>query len=939
MNPLQELLAFGQSYWLDNLTRGMIRSGELERLVRDEGLRGVTSNPAIFNNAISHGQDYDEQMSELIAAGRSVGDIYEELVVRDIQDACDALRPVWDESTGVDGYVSLEVSPYLAHDTEGTIAEALRLFAWVGRPNAFIKIPGTAAGVPAIEECIYRGVNVNVTLLFSLASYEAIALAYFRGLERRAAEGSPVDDVASVASFFLSRIDTLTDSLLGQRISPARGADPRPERLLGKAAVANAKLAYRRFLELSADERWQRLAEQGARPQRMLWASTSTKNPLYDDVRYVEPLIGPDTVNTLPNSTIDAFADHGEAADTVTDGRDAAGQVLEDLAAVGIDFDRVTWQLENEGVQAFIEPFDRLMVTIVERMREARASELPIAHLALDGAESAVEKSLAALQDVQFGRRVWAKDASIWNAWGPDEAGSVTERLGWLDSVSRFEEAVPEILEFAEAIRSEGTESIVLLGMGGSSLAPEVARRTFGQREGWPSLHVLDSTDPAAVRSIERQVELASTLFLVASKSGTTLETISFYRYFRARADDALNDPGSRFVAITDPDTPLAREAAESGFRACFENPPDIGGRYSVLSYFGLLPMALAGHPIAEIVGSARAMRDLCGPFVPAGHNPGARLGATLAVLARRGRDKVTFVGSGAFASFGLWAEQLLAESTGKGGNGLVPVADEPLAEGARYGNDRVFVWLGTEEELTEAAADLNGLEVAHPVIRSVLPCRSALGAEFFRWEFAVATAGALLGINPFDQPNVEESKRHAREVLSSWTGEDVPEVGSPVARDDQLAVYWGGSTALAISNGSPVDALESIADLAEAGDYVALLPYFAETSQRQEALAALRERLRAEHGVATTVGYGPRYLHSTGQLHKGGPGSGIYLLLTASSPEDVEIPGQEGGFGRLMLAQALGDFRSLSSHGRRVARIHLGSDIDQALARLAAES
>jgi transaldolase len=317
MNPLHELLGHGQSYWLDNLTRGMIRSGELEQRVRDDGLRGVTSNPAIFNKAISKGHDYDDQISELVAEGRSVRNIYEELVVRDIQNACDVLRPVWDGSEGVDGYVSLEVSPYLAHDTDATIEEACRLYAWVDRPNVLIKIPGTAAGVPAIEECIFRGVSVNVTLLFSIRSYEAIALAYVQGLERRLQEGLPVDDVASVASFFLSRIDSLTDLLLGGRISPGTDQEPRPERLLGKAAVANAKLAYQRFLEIVASDRWQALAGAGARVQRMLWASTSTKNPLYDDVRYVEPLIGPDTVNTLPDSTIEAFADHGRVEDTV----------------------------------------------------------------------------------------------------------------------------------------------------------------------------------------------------------------------------------------------------------------------------------------------------------------------------------------------------------------------------------------------------------------------------------------------------------------------------------------------------------------------------------------------------------------------------------------------------------------------------------------------
>ncbi|MEJ2311754.1 MAG: bifunctional transaldolase/phosoglucose isomerase [Gemmatimonadales bacterium] len=939
MNPLHELLSHGQSYWLDNLTRGMIRSGELERRVRDDGLRGVTSNPAIFNKAISKGHDYDDQISELVAEGRAVGDIYEELVVRDIQDACDVLRPVWDGSRGVDGYVSLEVSPYLAHDTDATIDEACRLHAWVDRPNVLIKIPGTAAGVPAIEECTYRGVSVNVTLLFSIDSYEAIALAYIRGLERRHREGLPVDDVASVASFFLSRIDSLTDILLGGRISPAASRQPPPERLLGKAAVANAKLAYQRFLEIAATDRWQALAGAGARVQRMLWASTSTKNPLYDDVRYVEPLIGPDTVNTLPDSTIDAFADHGRVEDTVALHVDAAERVLQELADVGIDFDRVAWELENEGVQKFIQPFDELMVTIVDRMQDVLAESLTVVRSDLAGAESTVEARLAALQGAQFGRRVYARDASVWDAWEPEAASEIRGRLGWLDAVELFSERAPDLADFAAQARAEGTSAVVLLGMGGSSLASEVARRTFGALEGWPRLLVLDSTDPEAVSRIENQIDLASTLFIVASKSGTTLETMSFYRYFRNRLEVTVGAPGSRFIAITDPGTPLADEAAACGFRACFENPPDIGGRYSVLSYFGLVPMALCGVPIEELLERARAMRALCGPVVPASHNQGTRLGTTLATLALQGRDKVTFTATGALSSFALWAEQLIAESTGKNGRGLVPIADEPLGDPSEYGSDRVFVWLGLEAEAEKAAAELDRLGAIHPVLRFQLPDRLALGGEFYRWELAIATAGALLHINPFDQPNVEESKRSAREVLSEWRDEEEPIDEAPVADDGRLAVYWGGGNSLPASNGSPTEAVEAIANLATSGDYVAILPYFAETAERDGALEALRARLRAEHHVATTIGYGPRYLHSTGQLHKGGPATGIFLLLTASPPVEIDIPGQDGGFGRLMLAQALGDFRSLAARGRRVARIHLGADIEAALARLASDA
>jgi transaldolase len=373
-NPLLELQQAGQSYWLDNLTRGMIRSGALRKRVTEEGLRGITSNPAIFNKAILKSRDYDEQIEELAGNGLPVQEIYERVAIRDIQDACDLLRPVYDESAGVDGFVSLEVSPYLAHDSQGTIEEARRLFKQVDRPNVFIKIPGTLAGLSAIEQGLVEGINVNITLLFSVERYEAVALAYIRAMERRAAGGKPLERVASVASFFLSRIDVLVDQLLSHRVrSSGDGPGPRPDGLLGKTGVANAKLAYQSFKRIFGDERWRALEKKGARLQRPLWASTSTKNPRYPDVMYVEPLIGPHTVNTMPEETIEAFEDHGIVKpDSVEEDLDEARRIFGDLEKIGVDFRSVTWQLENEGVQKFIDPYAELLKTLGSRASSER---------------------------------------------------------------------------------------------------------------------------------------------------------------------------------------------------------------------------------------------------------------------------------------------------------------------------------------------------------------------------------------------------------------------------------------------------------------------------------------------------------------------------------------------------------------------------------------
>jgi len=373
MNPLLQLITCGQSYWLDNLTRDMLTSGELQQRITEQGLRGITSNPATFHKAIVGSQEYETQIRQLVDAGREVPEIYEQLVVTDIQHACDLLRPVYEASDGVDGFVSLEVSPYLAHDTVGTMQEARRLYHAVDRPNVFIKIPGTSAGVPAIEEMLYDGLPINITLLFAIEDYEAVAQAYIQALERRLADGKPVHNVASVASFFLSRIDVLVDQLLGHRIrsSSTSGDAPRPEQLLGKVAVANAKLAYQSFKRLFGSEHWHALAAQGARVQRPLWASTSTKNPRYPDTMYVEPLIAPHTVNTMPAETIAAFAEHGRVVDhAIETDLEEAHRVLLDLEHVGIDFACVTWQLQNEGVQKFIEPYDALLQALAAKCQE-----------------------------------------------------------------------------------------------------------------------------------------------------------------------------------------------------------------------------------------------------------------------------------------------------------------------------------------------------------------------------------------------------------------------------------------------------------------------------------------------------------------------------------------------------------------------------------------
>jgi transaldolase/glucose-6-phosphate isomerase len=943
MNALLQLIKYGQSYWLDNLTRRKITSGELKRRVTEQGLRGVTSNPAIFDKAISDGDDYDEQIQQLVGEGCDVPHIYERLVVTDIQDACDILRPVYNASDGEDGFVSLEVSPHLVHDTAGTMAEVRRLWTTVDRPNVFIKIPGTPAGMPAIEEMLYEGININITLLFAIKDYEAVAQAYIRALERRMAEGKPVEHVASVASFFLSRIDVLVDQLLGHRIRPdaTRGQEPRAEQLLGKVAIANAKLAYQSFKRIFSGDLWRALKDKGARLQRPLWASTSTKDPLYDDVRYIEPLIGPHTVNTMPDETIDAFADHGAIREnSVEADLEEARQTLRDLEKVGVDLNCVTWQLQNEGAQKFIDPYDALMKTLAVKRQKILGAKASPQMMALGELKSTVTAAYRALDSRRFGRRLFTHDPFLW-AFDVDQAQAIRHRLGWLDSIETFRRRIRDITAFATGIKDARFTHVVLLGMGGSSLCAEVSRDTFGSAQGWPQLLVLDNTDPAAIREVESHIDVARTLFIVSSKSGTTTETLCFYQYFYERvSQQGAGKAGDHFVAITDPGTPLAEEARNKGFRHYFENPEDIGGRYSALSYFGLVPMALLGIDLAALLERAHQMRVSCGPFIPAEANPGISLGTLLGMAARHGRDKVTLVLAEPIRAFGAWAEQLLAESTGKEGRGLVPVDGEPLGLPDVYSNDRVFVSIHLAGSGDATTANLLGAleETGHPVVRLSIPEAIAFGGEFFRWEIATATAGAIMCVNPFDEPDVAESKQNTRDLLSAWQRQGATSEGRPILEADGVTIYGdeGQREAWREKAGSLRAFLQTLVRQMKAPDYLALLPYFQRTPARHAALQALRGALRNRLKVATTLGYGPRYLHSTGQLHKGGPNTGVFIMFTADALEDIRIPDQPYGFATLQRAQALGDFLALAHKQRRVIRIHLGSDIAGGLKRIA---
>ena len=927
-NPLLQLQAFGQSIWLDFLRRGMIASGELRQLIKEDGLRGVTANPSIFEKAIAGSHDYDDAVHDLARQGKTAHELYEALAVGDVQRAADLFRPVYDETGGQDGFVSLEVSPHLANDTEGTIAEARRFWGRLARPNVMIKVPATPEGIPAIRQLTGEGINVNITLLFALDRYRGVVEAYLAGLEARLSAGQPIDRIVSVASFFLSRIDVLVDPVLEKLMQAGGPQGEIAQTLHGQAAIASAKIAYQIYKEAVAGERFRRLADRGARPQRLLWASTSTKNPAYPDVMYVEALIGPETVNTLPLETIHAYRDHGQPAARLEEGVDDARRTLARLPEVGIDLQAVTAQLERVGVEKFNAALDHLEATLEERGRAALADRMDRQRLDLGADGPAVEARLAALDNEQFAVRLWRGDPSLWSADLKVQA-DIRGALGWLHVADKMEECLDELGRFAAEVRRAGFRHVVHMGMGGSSLAPLVFQRTFPAGKNALPLTVLDTTDPGTILAVERSIPLADTLFIVASKSGTTAEPLAFGEYFYAKVRAAKGSrAGENFVAITDPGTPLVAAGKERGYRRVFLNFADIGGRYSALSYFGLVPAALVGVDVAAVLDRALHMAHACVSCVPVRDNPGVALGAVLGELARRGRDKVTLVVAEPIVTLAAWLEQLMAESTGKAGTGLLPVADEPSGDPAVYGEDRLFAYLRLGRE--DGGALDRGVDAlrraGHPVVTIQVDDLFDVGQEFFRWEIATATAGVILGVNAFDQPNVQESKDNTNRLLEVVRKEGRLPEEQPALVDGSLSLYGdrAGTTA--------GETLGRFLAQGRPGDYIALMAYLTEEPATDQALQSIRVRLRNGTRLATTLGYGPRFLHSTGQYHKGGPATGLFLQLSAADVEDAPLPGAPYTFGVFKRAQALGDLEALRRHGRRVIRVHLGRDVRQGL-------
>ncbi len=914
MNRSEALKQAGQSIWYDNIERGMLMDGEMARMIKDGEVYGVTSNPSIFEKSISSSAAYDDILQSMAWAGLSKEQIYLELVREDIQAAADLFLPVYEATGGIDGMVSVEINPLFAYDTEKSIEDGRALWAQMNRKNVMIKVPATKAGLPVIETLISEGINVNATLIFSIPRYMEVMEAYFLGLEKRLANNLPIDHVTSVASFFVSRIDTLVDSRLEEYGAANPQAADQVAALTGKIAIDNARLAYQEFLKFFASERFENLKQYGAKVQRPLWASTSTKNKAYSETLYVDELVAPNSVNTIPPATLSAFLDHGATDLRIEQDLERARKDFDMLLKLGFDYNRIAQELEDEGVEKFKQAY----ISLLETIETKRAFfKVELANLG-----EAVHAALKKAADEVYVGSLFDHEPSFWTS---DQSGhdEIRERLGWLSLPGQQFSIIDELAAFKEKLLSEGYVHAFVIGMGGSSLAPEVMSQAIAPVDGKGlKLQIIDTTSPDEIAFRVRGVDLRKSLFIVSSKSGGTSETMSAMKYFWAELEKIEpENVGKHFVAITDPNTSLQDLAYRKGFRKVFNARPDVGGRYSVFTHFGLVPAAVMGIDLHKLLGQGNASDLQSRKNVPYPANPNLMLGLVLGEAAKRGKDKLTFIAESFAGSLVPWLEQLIAESSGKEGKGILPIENEPVLVSQNYPEDRIFVYFKTDGSKAGLVDELK--QAGQIVITIAIPEPYALAKEFYRWEYATAIACAVLQVNAFDQPNVQLSKAITKDMIHAYQKSGKLEDGEPIWENDQAIVYGFRNEEVLKETDLESLLLAYARSVPEKG-YVVLSGFIPRLEENFEFLQTLRGRILNAVNKATTLGFGPRFLHSTGQLHKGGLGGGLFIHFTKDAEHDFEIPGEGMSFGTLQRAQALGDLQALVQKNRAAIRVHL---------------
>jgi transaldolase/glucose-6-phosphate isomerase len=734
MNRIHKTYQLGQSFWLDYIRRDLIASGELQQMVNAGEIRGVTSNPTIFEQAIAGSDLYTSALRPLAHAGWTTEAALDSIVIEDIRSATDVFLPLYEDTNGGDGYVSIEVNPLLAQDSDATVSEARRLWTQVNRPNVMVKIPATAQGIPAIEQAVYEGININVTLIFSLDRYAQVIEAYLHGLERRLAEGESLDHIASVASFFVSRVDTAVDGQLEGILRQEGTNAARAAALLGKIAVANAKMAYAQFKAAFESERFGRLIERGAQVQRPLWASTSTKNPAYPDTLYVDELIGAQTVNTLPPKTIDAFRDHGKVELTLEQGFSQARGQIAALEGLGVSMEAVTDQLEREGVASFSKSFESLSATIDERSRNLQGELgplLPSARLAFDE-----------LTNDEVAARIWKRDTELW----PGDADFIREQLAWLTFPQSKHQAALDSEKLAAGILADNLNVAVFIAAA-DTVEPIRALPRPEHKKAIERLMIQDTTSSAEMRRITRKTPIANSLFVISDETGDSHRAATVLDQHWVRASNRLKEgAGRHFVALAPENSALARAAEQRGFRYVSQDSDPIGGEYSALSRKTLLAAALLGLAPTELLDAAAAMAQACRADVVNVSNPGIYLGGVLSALASNGRGNLGILADPEIRPFASWLEKLLNRHL-KQARAEILLGPEMLGYLAAEQWGVIYLRReGTHDERIQSLIDRQ-LPV---LVFDVGAAPEEIGAEIYRWQFGLAVAAHRLGENPF---------------------------------------------------------------------------------------------------------------------------------------------------------------------------------------------
>lgn len=896
---------FGQSVWLDNIRRGLIKNGQLAKEIERGVIRGITSNPSIFCKAIKDSHDYDNALTSMALSCINEEEIFFQLMVEDIRDAADLFRDLYVKSGGNDGFVCLEINPYFAHDACKTIEQAKQIWKAVNRPNLMIKIPATDEILPVITNLTAAGINLNLTLIFSPEKYKKCAYAYIDGLRKRMENGDSLEKIRSVASVFVSRADTKTDTLLIEKGVSSQN-------LLGKTGIRTAQRIYNISIDIFGDDNFDDIKAAGGKAQRVLWASTSTKNPLYKPTYYVEALVGSDTVTTLTPVTLDSLMKSSNIRPVLPVLDSEIDEFFVSLEKTGINIQDVYLQLEDEGISGFTFDYSEALSSIKSHCKLIRNRIGKLNDLLVSAYERFNQESIM--------RRIFSKDPTVWT-YDTTAFSEIRNRLGWLDTYKNTEGNIPDYISLRNKLKKEQISKIILLGTEESSLAAEVIAKIF-DKESDIKLQVVDTTDPVQITEIRKSLDLKETIFIVCSKSGASIEINSLLRYFYEITSDYFGEnAGKRFIAITDPGSRLETVAEDLGFRQLFLSDPSSGGRFSALTPFGIIPAILIGLDPQRITPKVREMMLNCSPSLPAYRNEGLSLGIFIGAAAEIGKDKLTIISDPSFEPFTIWIEQLIAQSSGKNGKGIIPVINEPQLQGRPYAEDRVFVYINSDNS---HAAEISQIKKqGHPVYEILIDDQYDLFGEFYRWETAAAAACAILGVNPFDHPDALASKTLTNAKLAEYRENRSLSDMQAVWSDNNIEVFTNCPSENVFENESYNDIITNFIKQADAGkNYIAINAFLPQNEEMLIWLQKLRKTLLECTGCATTIGFGPRFLHTAGQLHKGGANLGYFIQVAADYNEDTAIPDEIYGFKILERAQALAEIECLRDRERKVIQI-----------------